>query len=150
MPTLNPMSLATQDDLDQYLSAPVRVVSVDSSGPSVAGILGGVPRGCSIELRRPAAGEDLVEWRTLVSDLEPHVLVVGCDAGLLEAADYAHMSRRSPLLRSGDVAVDYQWMMVGSQITLVLTTSVDDGLASLAPADLHKVGALANGLVASH
>jgi hypothetical protein len=41
-------------------------------------------------------------------------------------------------------------MMVGTQITLVLTTSVEDGLASLAPADLVKVGALANGLVASH
>jgi hypothetical protein len=144
------MSLATQDDLDLYLSAAVRVVSVDSSGASVTGILDGVPRGASIDLRRPAPGEDVGEWRTLVADLEPHVLVVGCDAGLLEAAGYAHMSRRSPLLRSGDVSVDYQWMMVGTQIALVLTTSAADGLASLTGADLVKVGALANGLVASH
>ena len=55
---------------------------------------------------------------------------------------------RSPLLRSGDVAVDYQWMMVGdSQIALVLTARGGDGLASLEKAELFKVGSLAKGLV---
>jgi hypothetical protein len=100
-----------------------------------------------IELRRPAHGEDVVEWRTLVSDLEPHVLIVGSDGGLLESVGYAHMSRRSPLLRSGEVAVDYQWMMVGEQIALVLTTRGEGGLATLDGADLVKVGSLAKGLV---
>ena len=140
------MSLATADDLDQYLSAATRVVSVDSSGPSVAGVLGGMPSAAVIELRRPQPGEDVAEWRTLVSDLEPHLLVVGSDHGLLEHAGFSHMSRRSPLLRSGAVGVDYQWMMVGSRITLVLTAT-GEGLGSLPAADLHKVGSLANGLV---
>ena len=142
-----PMSLATHDDLDRYLAAPVRVVSVDGDVVHVGAIVAGLPGAGVIELRRPAHGEDVAEWRTLVSDLEPHVLIVGTDDGLLEAAGYAHMSSRSPLLRNGEVAVDYQWMMLGSQIALVLTARGGDGLASLDQADLMKVGSLAKGLV---
>lgn len=141
------MSLATHDDLDHYLAAPVRVVSVDSGSDGLGAIVSAIPGAGIIELRRPMNGEDLGEWLTLVSDLEPHVLIVGSDDGLLEATAFAHMSRRSPLLRNGEVAVDYQWMMVGGQIALVLTARGGDGLASLAQADLLKVGSLAKGLV---
>src|SRR3954451_10635884 len=142
-----PMSLATHDDLDRYLAAPVRVVSVDGDAVQVGDIVAGLAGAGVIELRRPAQGEDVGEWRTLVSDLSPHVLIVGSDDGLLEAAGYAHMSRRSPLLRNGEVAVDYQWMMLGDQIALVLTARGGNGLASLEQADLLKVGSLAKGLV---
>jgi len=141
------MSLATHDDLDRYLAANVRVVSVESGVEHVGAIVTGIPGAGVIELRRPAQGEDVAEWRTLVSDLQPHVLIVGTDDGLLEATGYAHMSRRSPLLRNGEMAVDYQWMMVGDQIALVLTARGEHGLASLDHADLLKVGSLAKGLV---
>jgi hypothetical protein len=141
------MSLATHDDLDRYLAAPVRVVSVDSGVDHLGAIVSGMPGAGVIELRRPLPGEDVAEWRALVADLAPHLLVVGEDHGLLERAGYAHMSKRSPLLRSGDVAVDYQWMMIGTQIALVLTTRGGAGLAGLPHPDLVKVGALAKGLV---
>lgn len=143
------MSIAMQDDLDQYLSAHVRVVSVDTPAAAMGEIIGALGGAGLIELRRPHDHEDPTEWCHLVTGLSPHLLVVAHDDGLLDRAGWTRRSRRNPLMRVGGTDVSYEWRSLGDHPALVVTGSGPGSLDALDADRLHTIGTLARGLVAA-
>jgi hypothetical protein len=141
------MSIATQDDLECYLSSGVRVVSVDNFGSSLDELLHAVDATTALTIRHPAPDEDITEWCGLLIDLEPQILVVSHNDRLLDRANFAQMSTRQMLLRGTNGMLSYQWTMIGDRITLVITGSDPDAVRNLSSVELRKLGALLKGLL---
>ncbi len=146
MAKLVAMSLATQDDLSRYLDSAVRVVSVDDGGepPTELGELLG---GSILTVRHPTDAEGIDEWRQLIVDLEPRVLVVSHDTRLVERAGFPTMGPLQVLMRTDGLSLGYRWARIGNLITLVVSGSETDALRVLSALELRKLATLVRGLL---
>lgn len=130
------MTTATLDDLDRFLAARLRVVTV-GDGP----IPDHPDLEHSLSLREPDPSHELAEWRQLLSDLEPDLVLMASEVRV-DDLGAEHLTQARVLMRSGSCVVRYQWVLLGSHISLVVS-----GHHGLDHAELHRLGALIRGLL---
>lgn len=130
------VTTATIDDLDRFLAARLRVVTVgDGPLPDHPDL------SHSLSLREPDPTHELDEWRQLLADLEPDLVLMASEVRV-EDLGAEHLTQARVLMRSGGSVVRYQWVLLGSQISLVVA-----GHHGLDHADLHRLGSLVRGLL---